>query len=155
MDYLLGTSIGCLTALVFSVPAILLEVVERWNVQNAPLLADAKTIWGRKLDKHETFLVALLIHLVIGALFGFVYVLFVKKGWLVVTDSPYSILSLLIFAVGNWIATGITIFPALGMGLFGRRAGKRVWLELLASHLLIGFGLWLAVQYYQPVWFID
>jgi hypothetical protein len=154
MDYLLSTSIGCLIAFILSVPAILLEIVERWNVPNVPLLVETKFIWGRKLDKHETFLVALLVHLAIGASFGLSYVLFVKNGWLFVTNSPYSFLSLLVFATGCWIVSGLTIFPALGMGMFGRRAGKRVWLELLSSHVLIGFGLWLAVQWYQPVWFI-
>lgn len=155
MDYLLGTAIGCLTALVFAVPAIVLEATERWNVQNAPLLVDIKAIWGRVLNRHETFLVALLVHLVIGSLFGLMYVLFVKKGWLVFTHSPYTLLSLAIFAVGSWIVSGLLIFPALGMGIFAHRAGKRVWMEMLASHLVIGLGMWLAVQYYQPVWFID
>jgi len=155
MDYLLGTAIGCLTALVFAVPAIALEAVERWKVPNVPLLVDVKSVWGRKLDKHEAFLVALLLHLVIGSLFGLIYVLFVKKGWLFVTHSPYTFLSLLVFAVLSWVVSGLVVFPALQMGLFGRRAGKRVWMEMLASHLVIVLGMWLAVQYYQPVWFID
>ncbi|OGL94870.1 hypothetical protein A2348_05275 [Candidatus Uhrbacteria bacterium RIFOXYB12_FULL_58_10] len=155
MDYLLGTSIGGLTALFFAIPAIVLEAVERWRVPNAPLLVDIKTLWGRKLDRHETFLVALLVHLVVGSLFGLMYVVFVKKGWLFVTHSPYTFLSLVVFAVGSWVVSGLTIFPALGMGPFGRRAGHRVWLEMLASHLLVGFGMWLVVQYYQPIWFID
>lgn len=155
MDYLLGTAIGCLTALAFAVPAIALEIVDRWKVPDAPLLVDIRSIWGHKLDRHETFLVALLVHLVTGSLFGLVYVLFVKKGWLFVTHSPYSFLSLLVFAVGSWVVSGLTVFPALGMGPFARRAGRRVWVELLASHLLIGIGMWLAVRYYQPVWFID
>lgn len=155
MDYLLGTAIGGLTATVFSIPAILLELMERWKVSNAPLLVDVKTIFGRKLDKHETFLVALLLHIVIGCLFGLIYVLFVKQGWLVFTNAPYSILSLLIYSFCAFIVTGTVIFPALRMGLFGRREGHRVWLEMLVSHYLLGLGLWLLVQYYQPFFFVD
>ncbi len=155
MDYLLGTAIGCLTALVFAIPAIALEVVERWRVTNVPLLVDVKSVLGHKLDRHETFLMALLLHLVTGSLFGLVYVLFVKNGWLFITHAPYTFLSLFVFAVLGWIVSGLLVFPTIGMGLFGRRAGKRVWIEMLASHLVIGFGIWIAVQYYQPVWFID
>jgi hypothetical protein len=154
MDYLLGAAVGCLAALAFAVPAVVLEITERWRVANAPLVVDFKSLWGRPLDRHESFLVALLVHLVIGSLFGLVYVLFVRKGWLFVTHSPYSFLSLAVYAVGSWAVSGLLVFPALGMGLFGRRAGNRVWIELLASHFVIGVGVWLAVRYYQPVWFV-
>jgi hypothetical protein len=154
MDYVLGTAIGCLVAFVFAIPAIVLEVVERWRVQNAPLLVDVKTIFGRKLDRHEQFLVALLLHLVIGSLFGLIYVLFVKQSWLVFTNAPFTIVSLAIYAVCAWIVTGTVIFPALRMGLFGRREGKRVWLEMLVSHFVLGAGLWLVVQYFQPPFFL-
>jgi hypothetical protein len=155
MDYFLGTSIGGLTAFIFAIPAIVLAVVERGRVANVPLLVDAKTMWGRKLEKHEVFLVALLIHIVIGCLFGLIYVLFVKKGWLVFTNAPYTLLSLFIYATCAFVVTGLVIFPLLGMGIFGRREGKRVWLEMLASHYILGLGLWLIVQYYQPFFFVD
>lgn len=155
MDYLLGAAIGGLTAFAFSLPAITLELIDRGKLKDAPLLVDVKTMWGRALEKHEVFLVALLIHLVIGSLYGLIYVLFVKQGWLVFTNDPYSILSLVIYSLGAWIVTGTLVFPALGLGLFGRKEGRRVWLEMLASHYLLGFGLWLVVRYYQPFFFMD
>lgn len=154
MDYLLGSALGGLTAFVFSLPAIVEEIVEHGKVKNIPLLVDAKSIWGRKLKSSEVFLVALLIHLVLGTLFGLIYVLFVRKGWLVFTNRPYTIESLIIYAVCAWIVTGVLIFPALGFGLFGRREGERVWLELLISMLLIGTGMWFLVQFYQPFFFM-
>ncbi len=153
-DYILGTAIGGLVAFAFSVPAIVLETISRFKLPNA-LYFDVKSMWGKKLEKHEVFLVALLIHLVIGSLFGLVYVAFVKNGWLVFTHSPYSIVSLLIFAFGSWIVAGTTVFPALGLGLFGRREGKRVWMEMLASHMILGIGLWLLAKYYQPFFFVN
>ena len=153
-DYILGTAIGGLVAFAFSLPAIVFETITRFRLPNA-LYFDVKTMWGKKLERHEVFLVALLIHLVIGSLFGLIYVAFVKNGWLVFTNSPYSIASLVIFAVGSWVVAGTVLFPALGLGLFGRREGKRVWMEMLASHLVLGAGMWLAVKYYQPVWFVN
>ena len=152
-DYILGTAIGGLVAFAFSVPAIAFETISRFRVPNA-LYFDVKTMWGKKLEKHEVFLVALLIHLVIGALFGLAYVTFVKNGWLVFTHSPYSIVSLLIFAVGSWVVAGTTVFPAIGLGLFGRKEGKHVWMEMLVSHVILGAGMWLAVKWFQPVWFV-
>lgn len=151
-DFFLGTAIGGLVAFVCSVPAIAVELRLRRNAANAPIVG-VKTLWGRKLEKHEVFLVALLLHVVIGSLFGLAYVLFVKRGWLVFTNDPYSLLSLVIFAVGSWIVAGVLLFPALGLGLFGRREGSHVWMEMLVSHLIIGAGMWGAVQYYQPFFF--
>ena len=155
MDYYLGASIGGLVAFVFSIPAIVLELVERGSVGNLPLVIDIKTIFGRKLKKEEVFWVAILFHTVIGGLFGLVYVLFVKQHWLVFTNDPYSFLSLVIYAACSWVVAGLVLFPILGLGLFGRREGKRVWMEMLATHFVLGIGMWLLVQYYQPVFFID
>lgn len=153
-DYILGAAIGGISAFAFSVPAIVLETISRFRLPNA-LYLDVKTMWGKKLEKHEVFLAALLIHLVLGALFGLVYVAFVKNGWLVVTHSPYTIVSLLVFAVGSLLVTGLTIFPALGLGLFGRKEGTRVWMETLASFLIVGLGMWALVKYYQPFFFVS
>src|SRR3989338_2163408 len=90
MDYVLGGSLGGLVAFVFSIPAILLEVTESGKVKNAPLLVDVKTIFGLKIrHKHEVFFIGLLLHLVFGFLFGFVYVLFAEQGWLFLISSLY------------------------------------------------------------------
>ena len=87
-------------AFFFALPAIVLEIAERGNVKNAPLLIDVKTIFGIKIKhKHEVFFIGLLLHLIFGFLFGIIYVLFVRQGWLFVTNAPYTIHSLLVFAV--------------------------------------------------------
>lgn len=153
MDYLLGAAIGTLVAFIFSIPAIILELMERGGHEDAPLVVDVKTIFGRKLRSHEAFWVGLLIHIVMGNLFGLIYVTFVLNGWLVFTNSPYSFLSLLIYALGAWAVSGLVIFPLLGMGLFGRKEGKRVWMELLASMFILGISMWSLVQLYQPYFF--
>src|SRR3989338_4468879 len=127
MEYLLAGSLGGLVAFIFSVPAILLEIVQKEPVENIPLLVDVKTIFGRKLKKTEVFEVALLLHIVLAFLFGVIYVVFVEKGWLFITHSPYSVWSLFFYAIGAFLVVGGLIFPALGMGLFGRKEGRRVW----------------------------
>ena len=150
---ILGAALGGLIAFAFSVPAIILEIVQRGKVKRLPLLVDVKTIFHRKLHKEEVFLVAVLLQMVIGILFGAAYILFASHGWLLVTQSPYSLLSLIVFACCSFVFTGVILFPLLGMGFFGRKEGKFVWLEMLSSFLLLGFVLWLAVQYYQPIYF--
>ncbi|NQV88812.1 MAG: DUF2938 family protein [Parcubacteria group bacterium] len=154
MDYLLGGALGGLVAFFFSLPAIVLEIVERGKVKNVPLLVDIKTIFGIKIKhKHEVFFIGLLLHLILGFLFGFIYVVFVTQGWLFVTDAPYTIYSLLVYAVLSWVVAGFVLYPLLGMGVFGVKEGKNVWVEMLVSHLILGVSLWLLVQYYQPQFF--
>lgn len=141
-------------AFIFSMPAIVLEIVEKGRVKNVPLLIDVKTIFGVKIrHKHEVFFIGLLLHLIFGFLFGLIYVLFVEQGWLFITNSPYSFYSLLIFAVLSWVVASVLVYPLLGLGMFGRKEGKHVWVETIVSHLLLGFCLWLLVQYYQPAYF--
>ena len=154
MDYLLGGALGGLIAFAFALPAIVLEIVEKGKVKRVPLLIDVKTIFGVKIrHKHEVFFIGLLLYLVIGFLFGLVYVLFVEQGWLFVTNAPYTLLSLIVYALLSWIVAGVVIYPLLQMGLFGLKEGKHVWIETLASHLILGLGLWILVQYYQPYFF--
>jgi hypothetical protein len=154
MDYILGGSLGAIVAFIFAIPAIVLEIKQKGEATDAPLIVDARKIFGRRLKKQEAFLVGLLIHIIFGFLFGLIYVLFVLQGWLFVTHAPYTFLSLIVYALLSWIVAGVVIYPALGMGLFARREGKHVWIETLTSHLILGICLWLLVQYYQPQFFI-
>ncbi len=141
-------------AFLFAIPAIVLEIVERGNVKNAPLLIDVRTIFGLKIrHKHEVFFIGLLLYIIVGFLFGLIYVVFVEQGWLFITHAPYTFLSLLVYALLSWIVAGVVIYPALGLGVFGFKEGRHVWLETIVSHLILGVCLWLLVQYYQPVFF--
>jgi len=153
MDYLLAAALGGLIAFFYSIPAILLEITKRGDVPELPLLVDVKTIFRRRLNVKEVFWAALLLEILLGVGFGVAYIWFTTHDWLFVTHAPYSLASLLIFALGAFCVTGVMIFPALGMGLFGRREGHRVWLEILTSFLLISFTLWLIIRFYQPFYF--
>lgn len=151
-DIVLGAAIGGLVAFLVALPAVALEVIERGK---AGLLfsSEVSGLFGCKFNRYETFVAALLLHTILGTVFGSVYIVFVERGWLFVTNAPFSIGSLLVYAVGTWAVLGFTMFPLLGMGLFGIKEGRRVWMEMLASQLLIGLGVWLAVQWFQPVFF--
>lgn len=154
MNYLLGGSLGGLVAFAFAIPAIVLEITQQGKVNDAPLLIDVKTIFGMKIThKHEVFLIGLLLHIVIGFLFGLIYVIFVEQGWLFVTHAPYTFFSLLVYAFLSWIVANLVVYPALGLGAFGLKEGRHVWVETLVSHVILGVSLWLLVQYYQPVFF--
>ncbi|HAU66259.1 MAG: hypothetical protein UT30_C0003G0018 [Candidatus Uhrbacteria bacterium GW2011_GWF2_39_13] len=154
INYVLGGSLGGLVAFMFAIPAILLEITESGKVKNVPLLVDVKTIFGLKIrHKQEVFFIGLLLHLIFGFLFGFVYVLFVEQGWLFITHAPYTIFSLIVFAFLSWVVVGVIIYPLLGLGMFGLKEGPRVWLETLTSHFILAFFLWLLVQYFQPFFF--
>ena len=154
MDYLLGGALGGLIAFVFAIPAILLEITQKGEVKEAPLLIDVKSIFGLKIrHKHEVFFIGLLVHIVIGFLFGLIYVVFVERGWLFVTRAPYTLLSLVVYAVLSWVVANIVVYPALGFGWFGLKEGKHVWMETIVSHLILGLSLWLLVQYFQPAFF--
>lgn len=154
MDYLLGGALGGLVAFMFSIPALTMEFIEGGKLKNAPLVVDVKTIFGYQLNTREAFLVGFLLHLIIGILFGSIYVLFVKQEWLFVTHAPYTFLSLVVYAFLSWIVAGLVIYPVLQMGVFGKKEGHHVWLETLVSHFILGICLWLLIQYYQPHFFL-
>ena len=153
MDYLLAGSLGSLVAFVFAIPAVILEMTKKGEAEHAELIIEPRKIFGYTLKHREAFLLGLLIHVFFGFVFGLVYVLFVEREWLFVTHAPYTFLSLLIYAVLTWIVAGLVIYPLLGMGLFGRKEGSHVWIETIASHLILGMALWFLIHYFQPQFF--
>jgi len=153
MEYLLGASLGILIAFVLSVPALAMELFDRKHKRNLPLLVDVKEIWGRKITHPEMFLIALFVHLVIGALFGAIYPLAVLNSWLYITGAPYTFASLFWYALHAWLVVMLVIFPIIGFGFFGKKEGKLVWMELLITMILIGIFLQFAVQWFRPFFF--
>jgi hypothetical protein len=153
MNYLLAASLGGLIAFFYSLPAIFAEIIERGHITNLPLLVDVKTVFQRKLEAREVFWAALLLEIMLGIGFGSSYAWFTAHDWLFITHEPYSFFSLLLFAMGAFMVAGSCLFPLLGLGFFGRKEGRLVWLELLSSFVLIGSTLWLVMKYYQPFYF--
>lgn len=152
MELLIGASLGTLIGLLLAFPAIILETSRR--VQNLPLLIDVHVWRGKKLSEGEIFAVGLFLHLVMAMLYGLMYVLFAQQGWLFITNAPYTIGSMLIFAFFAWVVLQLILLPILGIGLFGRKEGPTVWFETLISLLLEGALLWIVIQYYSPIFFV-
>lgn len=150
MSLFLGTALGLLVSFLLAVPAIILEASQR--VQNAPLIMDVRIWRDKKLTHGEAFAFGLLIHLIIGACYGFFYTLFAAQDWLFITNAPYTLHSMIIFAVCAWVALGF-VLPIFGFGLFGRKEGNTVWFELLSALLLEGAILWILIQFYKPFFF--
>lgn len=151
-DMSIATALGVLVAFLLAVPAIILETSRR--VKNAPLLIDVHVWHGKKLSPGEAFAFGLLIHLIIGGLYGLFYSMFVINGWLIITGKPYALESMLIFAACSWVVLNVALLPLVGFGFFGLKEGKTVWFETLASLLLEGAIMWILISYYQPYFFL-
>ncbi len=151
MTIILGMALGGLVAFVLAIPAIILEASRR--LKNTPLLIDVHLWRGKKLSDGEAFSFGLLLHLIIGTLYGLCYTIFAGQGWLFITNAPYTLQSMLIFAVCSWLVLGAILLPLIGLGFFGRKEGQMVWLETLTSLIFEGAILWLLIQYYQPFYF--
>lgn len=153
-DLILGAALCGLVGFLLAIPAIVMEWRAHSHEHHLPVLVDLKRRWPfRGLTHRELFFVAFAIHLVLSTLFGLVYVIFVLRGWLFVTHAPYTILSLLVYAVLSWVVVMLVIFPAIGFGFFGRKEEGPVWAEILSTHLVLGVALWLLVQWFQPAYF--
>ncbi len=153
MDYLLGAALGTLIAFVLAIPALLVEIFDRKHKRNLPLLVDVRVLWGKKFSHPEMFVIALLVHLIIGALFGLMYPVAVTNSWLYITGSPYTFASLFWYALHAWVVVMLIIFPAIGFGFFGKKEGRLVWLEVLITMILIGVILQVVVDWFQPFFF--
>ena len=154
MDYFLGAALGGLIAFAYSIPAIILEFIERGKLTMAPPVITIKTIFGYAIRKQEAFWAGLLLHIVIGTLFGSVYVLFVERGWLFVTHHPYQFDSFVAYGFLSWIFVNVSIYPLLRMGFFGRREGNHIWMETLVSHMLMAVTMAGLVHWFQPFYFM-
>ena len=151
-EIILGAAISGLMGFVIAVPALVVEASRRRG-EHLPIVSDIHILWGWKLNAREVFVASLFLHLAIATIVGGLYVWFAERGWLVITNAPYALHSILIFTALTWAVLGLIVFPILGMGFFAVREGKHVWFEMLVTHVLIAFGFWLAVMYYRPFFF--
>ena len=104
-----------------------------WAKINLPRVDGAFFFTDRFSDR-VTYLLGLAIHSVTSIGFAVGYLIFTKVvplnlGW---------IASGLLWAVILWLAFGVTVSPVVGYGLFGAKAGKWTWFELLITHCVYG-----------------
>ena len=150
-EIFLGAAVSGIIGFILALPAIIIETSRR--AKDMPLILDVRFLWNFKLTNGEVFGISLLLHLIVATLVGGFYTWFAGNGWLFITHAPFALHSVIIFTIGTWLVTGFILYPLLGMGFFAHRQGKQMWFEMLVTHLLIGFGFWLAISYYQPIFF--
>jgi hypothetical protein len=146
----LSAALSVLVGFILILPAFFFSGGERADL---PVLVDVRVLGGRPLSRREVFLTSLLLHLLISALAGGIYALLAEEGVLFFTQDPYTLYSILVYSCLAWVVAGSCVYPALGMGWFARREGRRVWLEMLVTHLLLGAGFAWAVSWYRPFFF--
>ena len=151
MEIFLGAALGTMIGLLLAFPAIILETSRR--VKNLPLLIDVYIWRGKKLTDSEVFAVGLLLHLITAGLYGFLYVFLAERDLFLFPHNPYSLVSMIAFALVLWFWINVAILPLIGLGVFGRKEGRTVWFETLISLLLEGSILWMVIQFYQPIFF--
>ena len=100
---------------------------------NLPLV-DGKFFFKEKFDLHTTYFLGLFIHLMTSISFAIGYVLF--RTYLV-PDWSWPLAGT-VWTIVLWFRFGITVSPVTGYGLFGSKAGKWVWFELLVTHGVYG-----------------
>jgi len=100
---------------------------------NLPFI-DGKFFFKGRFDNRTTYLLGLFIHLMTSISFALGYVLFriyVVPYWSWQWAGPA-------WTIILWFLFGITVSPVTGYGLFGSRAGKWAWFELLITHCVYG-----------------
>lgn len=152
-DIILGASLGGLAALIVSVPAIAIEIIKHGKVANLPLVIDVKSLFEWRLSQLASFALGVLLHILMGMFFGAFYPFFADNGWLNFIDHSYSPFSLLFYSLIVWLVFVLILFPLVGLGWFGQKEGKMVWLEVLVALFLIAVLFELAVPWFQPVYF--
>ena len=95
---------------------------------------DGAFFFKDRFSPTATYLIGLIIHSFTSIGFAIGYLVFTKVvplnlGW---------VASGLLWAGILWVAFGFTVSPVTGYGLFGFKAGKWTWLELLVTHAVYG-----------------
>lgn len=106
---------------------------------------DSHYFLNRRFSHRETHLLGILIQLVLSSIFGALYVFLVDRG---VIFHDFHYISILFFGVLVWFGKGLLVTPLLGIGFFGIKEGKMVWLEMFLIHQVYALMFWLAIHLY-------
>lgn len=139
MEVINAMFVSAMVGIVIALPAMFSELTRRGK--NLPILVDVKACWGRVCTPEETFILSLFMHLLLAVTFGGLYMLLALLGW---RFHDFRLLSILEYGLYFWVFVGVMILPLVKLGIFGRREGRFVWLELLSTYVLQSLGLWAA-----------
>ena len=137
MNLLDGLFTGLVIGILLGIPAMITEALN--PTSRMPLLMDVETFWGRKLSEGGVIFWSAVVHLGMSTLYGSFVPLLVLQG---ILPPHLPLHGLLLYSVGFNLSMGFIALPIVGFGLFGRREGDFVWLELLLTHLLYGVAYW-------------
>ena len=133
-----GLFIGLIATLITSTIMMLFRARGKETVNL--YLFFGKSILGKKVKKGHANTFAFLLHLVIGTLLGFAYVLVFKSA----------IWAGLAYGIGLWLAMMLVLFPIFGQKIFAKKLDKknhkiRAWMLTLIFHVIYGIMLgWIA-----------
>lgn len=137
-----GLFTGLVIGVLFSVPAVLYDLLFHKH-RNLPLLVDVRSVWGRAVPGRDVFPASVVLHLFFATAFGGVYAALVTYGIV----PSYAFRHVLLYALAFFFFSGAILLPVVGLGLFGRKEGSWVWVELLLTHGLYAGGFWYAATY--------
>lgn len=124
--------VGFVATLISSIFMVLLRARGK-EILNLHLFF-GKAILGKKASPSFASAFALVLHLFIGTLVGFVYF---------VLPLRYGILTGILYSILPWLVMMVALFPLFGQGLFAEKLDKKkskikAWLLTLIFHLLFG-----------------
>lgn len=140
MDVVNAMFLSAVVGAIIALPAIYSEIFRRGK--DLPILMDVKACWGGTCNDAQVFALSLFAHFVISITFGGLYM----AVYLIGIFQDFSISEIALYTVLFYLLIGLVILPIMRLGWFGRREGNLVWLELLGSNILFGFGFWAAFK---------
>jgi hypothetical protein len=91
-------------------------------------------VFGKRISRREAHLLGILLHLVLSAIFGLFFAIFIELAWL----SGYQFIPMLFFVAALTLVTGFIIMPLEGHGLFGKKHDAWFMVDALLTNLIWG-----------------
>lgn len=124
-----GLFTGLVIGVIMSIPAVISNYVRPGA--NLPILVDVKTFWGGTISKDQILMWSLVNHWALSAIYGGVYVLLVTRN---ILTPGYFFPEGLAYALGFNLVIGLALYPIFGFGVYGKKEGAWVWLEMVVTH---------------------
>lgn len=115
-------------------------VAPRFGAGNFVRELEPPAVRGRVLDRRETHVTGLLIHLAFSGVLGVVFAGGVRIGWI----PGFTVWSVLVYSVVVAMLIGLLVMPLEGHGLFGRKHDAWFMADALITTVLWG-ALYLAL----------
>lgn len=142
MSVLDGMFTGLVIGVVCSIPALVYDVLFHKH-RDLPLVVDVRSVWGKVLPARDVFPASIALHLFFAVLFGAGLPLLSMAGFV----PSYAFRFVVAYGLCFFLLTSLLLLPLAGLGLFGRKEGPLVWIELLLTHVLYALGFWYAATY--------